>query len=102
MFRKTVPKRIGQATMEAPTLARLATLALESSAMLRCIESLVPPGLRAQLQAGPWDQSQWCILVSNNAVAAKLRQLQPALESHLRSKGWNVQSLRLKVVKQTT
>jgi ethanolamine ammonia-lyase small subunit len=36
-------------------------------------------------------------LLDNVAVAAKIRQLLPALEAHLRSKGWEVNSIRLKV-----
>jgi ethanolamine ammonia-lyase small subunit len=43
------------------------------------------------------DGATWCLLVSSNAAAAKLRQLLPTLQSHLRSKGWEVNSIRLKV-----
>jgi ethanolamine ammonia-lyase small subunit len=35
--------------------------------------------------------------VSSNAVAAKLRQLLPALQAHLNSKGLDVASIRIKV-----
>jgi ethanolamine ammonia-lyase small subunit len=37
------------------------------------------------------------LLLDNNAVAAKVRQLLPSLEAHLRSKGWEITSIRLKV-----
>jgi hypothetical protein len=39
----------------------------------------------------------WCLILDNNAAAAKIRQLLPALQSHLRVKGWEVNSIRLKV-----
>jgi hypothetical protein len=86
-----------QATQESPTLARLAGLAAESSERLRLLDALIPAALRSAIQAGPIDGTQWCLLVDNNAVAAKIRQLQPALESHLRSKGFEINSIRLKV-----
>jgi hypothetical protein len=86
-----------QATQESPTLARLAGLAAESSERLRLLNPLIPAALRSAIQAGPIEGAQWCLLVDNNAVAAKIRQLQPALESHLRSKGFEINSIRLKV-----
>ncbi len=78
-------------------LAQLASLSRDSSARLRAIQDLVPALLRTSIQAGPIDGATWCLLVSSNAAAAKLRQLLPALAAHLRTKGWNVQTIRLKV-----
>lgn len=86
-----------QASEESPTLARLASLAMESKDRLRAVEALIPAGLRALLQAGPIEGPAWCLLVDNNAAAAKVRQLLPALAAHLRSKGWEVTTIRLKV-----
>ncbi len=78
-------------------MAHLAGLATESTARLKAIESLIPGSLRAAIQAGPIEGDAWCLILDNNAVAAKLRQLVPSLEAHLRSKGWEVNSIRLKV-----
>jgi hypothetical protein len=86
-----------QASRESPTLAKLSDLAMESSARLNSLETLIPLALRAAVQAGPIEGSEWCLLLDNNAVAAKLRQLLPAMQAHLRSKGWEVNSIRLKV-----
>ncbi|MES2950607.1 MAG: hypothetical protein V4858_18905 [Pseudomonadota bacterium] len=86
-----------QATQDSPTLARLTGLALESSARLKAIETLIPASLRTAVRAGPIEGSVWCLILDNNAIAAKIRQLLPALESHLRTKGWEVNSIRLKV-----
>lgn len=86
-----------QATQESPTLARLADLAADSSARLKAVQMLIPPSLRGTVQAGPVEGATWCLLVGSAAAAAKLRQLLPALEAHLRSSGWEVQAIRLKV-----
>lgn len=78
-------------------LARLTELTRDSVARLKAIEPLIPSGLRTCIKAGPIDGPVWCLIVNNNATAAKIRQLLPALESHLRVKGWEVNSIRLKV-----
>lgn len=81
----------------SPTLARLAVLTQDSSNRLKAVTPLIPPLLRASLQAGPIEGDCWCLLVKNNAAAAKVRQLLPAMAAHLRTKGWDVASIRLKV-----
>ncbi len=86
-----------QATQDSPTLARLTGLAMESSARLKAIETLIPASLRTAVRAGPIEGTVWCLILDNNAIAAKIRQLLPSLESHLRTKGWEVNSIRLKV-----
>lgn len=86
-----------EATRDSPTLARLAELAMDSTARLQSIQALIPAGLRSAVRAGPIDGPTWCLILDNNAVAAKIRQLLPAMEAHLRSKGWEVNSIRLKV-----
>ena len=86
-----------EATLESPTLARLTELSRDSVARLQSILPLIPHPMHASVKAGPIDGEVWCLLLDNNAVAAKLRQLVPALEAHLRSKGWQVASIRLKV-----
>jgi ethanolamine ammonia-lyase small subunit len=97
MTRKTRSVTVLQATQFSPTLARLADLAADSAARLKAIQSLIPASLRPAIQAGPIDGLSWCLILDNAAVAAKLRQLLPALQSHLRAKGWEVNSIRLKV-----
>jgi len=86
-----------QASQESPTLAHLIALTRDSSERLQSIIPLIPPMLRPALRAGPIDGSQWCLLVSSNAAAAKIRQLLPAFQAHLRSKGWEITSIRLKI-----
>lgn len=86
-----------QASQDSPTLAGLIALASESAARLKAIESLIPGTLRAAVKAGPIEGPVWCLVLDNNAAAAKIRQLLPALEAHLRVKGWDVNSIRVKV-----
>lgn len=70
---------------------------MDSVARLKAIESLIPGPLRSSVKAGPIDGPVWCLILDNNAAAAKIRQILPALESHLRVSGWEVHSIRLKV-----
>ena len=86
-----------QASQNSPTLAGLIELAIESAARLKAIEPLIPGTLRAAVKAGPIEGPVWCLVLDNNAAAAKIRQLLPALEAHLRTKGWDVNSIRVKV-----
>ncbi len=86
-----------QAVQESPTFARLASRVRESSERLQAIRGLLPAPLRASVQAGPIEEGSWCLLVSSNAVAAKLRQLVPALQAHLNGKGLGVTAIRIKV-----
>ncbi|PUE40662.1 DciA family protein [Limnohabitans sp. Bal53] len=86
-----------QAAQESPTFALLMGRVKESSERLLAIRSLLPAPLRAGIQAGPIEDGTWCLLVSSNAVAAKLRQLLPALQAHLNSKSMGVTSIRIKV-----
>jgi hypothetical protein len=87
-----------QATQDSPTLAHLSALASESTNRLKLIESLIPATLRSAVHPGPIDGSVWCLILDNNSIAAKIRQLLPAFESHLRSNGCVVSAIRLKVL----
>ena len=97
MTRRNQSVTLQQATLDSPTLARLTELTRESVARLQAVMPLIPPTLRASIKAGPIDGPSWCLLLDTNAAAAKMRQLLPALEAHLRSKGWAVDAIRLKV-----
>jgi len=90
-----------EATLDSPTLARLTELSRDSVARLQAISPLIAPALRASIQAGPIEGTTWCLLIDNNSAAAKLRQMLPALAAHLRSKGWSVEAIRIKVQRAT-
>lgn len=97
MNRRNQAVTLLQATQSSPVLAQLAALATESSARLKALEPLIPKSLLNCIRPGPIEGTVWCLLLDNNAIAAKLRQLLPSLESHLRTKGYDVVSIRLRV-----
>jgi hypothetical protein len=86
-----------QVVDSAPTLAHLSAIANDTQNRLKAIAPLLPVSLRALIQSGGVEDDAWCLLVPNSAVAAKLRQTLPALCAHLRTKGWNVNTIRVKV-----
>jgi hypothetical protein len=87
-----------EAAQGSPSLARLTELTRESSQRLKTLQTLLPAPLRGAIQAGPIEGSEWCLLVSSNAAAAKLRQMLPALVAHLKSHGHGVEKIRLKIL----
>ncbi|MDF1485476.1 DciA family protein [Ramlibacter sp. H39-3-26] len=97
MNRTRSPVTLIQASQASPALARLTELVRDSNSRLQSVQPLVPRGLHQAIQAGPIEGNTWCLLVSNAAAAAKLRQLLPTLEAHLRSRGWEVNAIRIKV-----
>jgi len=97
MNRRLHPVTLQQATEDSPTLARLAGLARESGERLKAVESLIPAALRPCVKPGPIEGTAWCLLVEGNAAAAKLRQMVPALQAQLCSRGWEVTAIRIKV-----
>ena len=97
MNRRHYAVTLQQASDESPALAKLTALTRESSDRLRAVEMLIPASLRPAIQAGPIDGDSWCLLVKINAAAAKVRQLLPAMQAHLRSRGWEINAIRLKV-----
>ena len=86
-----------EATRHSPALARLVDMADQSSARLKALAPLIPKALQEHILPGPTEGDVWCLLVDSNAVAAKLRQLLPVLEHHLRSQGYGQTSIRLRV-----
>jgi len=86
-----------QAVQASSVLAQITQRIQQSQQMLATIQPLLPVGLRSQVSPGPVDENTWCLFVTNPAVASKLRQLSPALLAALRTAGWGVANLRLKV-----
>jgi len=89
---------VRQAAQNDPSLARLAELVQDSNNRFKAIESLIPEALRPAVKAGPIDQESWCLLVSGNAAAAKIRQLIPLIQAQLLDNGWKVNAIRLKIL----
>lgn len=99
MYRRLPPAlSMSQAIEGAPGLARLAHLVDQSSTMYRCVQGLIPPALRPHIKPGPVEAQDWCLMVNSNAAAAKLRQLVPLLRTRLQQDGWDILTVRVKIL----
>ena len=97
VFGRGKSQSLDQIVDSAPALAHFSAVARDTQKRLQAIAPLLPVSLRSLIQSGGVDDDAWCLLVPNSAVAAKLRQTLPALCDHLRSKGWDVNTIRVKV-----
>jgi hypothetical protein len=88
---------IGEALRASAPLGRLAERLRLSNSLFATVAPAFPPGLAAQLSAGPVDDEGWSILCGSAAVAAKLRQVVPRLEQRLREAGLPVAAIRVRV-----
>jgi hypothetical protein len=96
-FRTQTMLSLEQAVASAPSLAALQQRIRDSQRYLECIQPMLPAGLRQQIKAGPIQETEWCLLVSNASVSAKLRQLLPTLLTTLVQNGAQVNAIRIKV-----
>lgn len=96
-FSRGKPQTLVEVVESEPTLAHFSAVARDTQNRLKAIASLLPASIRPLVQSGGVQDDEWCLLVPNSAVAAKLRQVLPALCAHLRTKGWDVNNIRVKV-----
>ena len=100
-FRSSSSLSILEAVGQAPGLQRLSEQMSASSRRLDLVRPVLPPGLRQAVAAGPCDEQGWCLLVSHQAAAAKLRQMLPVLLQTLEQAGQPVSQIRIRVRSQT-
>jgi hypothetical protein len=86
-----------QAVGEEPTLALLQERIRASRSCLDAITPLIPMPLRSQVQPGPLENGEWCLLVSSASASTKLRQLLPSMQQRLVQNGMEITSIRLKI-----
>ena len=96
-FRAHKMLSLEQAVDSAPSLAALRQRIQDSQRYLEWIKPALPTGLRKQVKAGPIQDTEWCLLVSNASVSTKLRQLLPILLTILSQNGAQVNAIRIKV-----
>ena len=89
---------IADALGASAPLASLGQRLRDSQGRLDAIRPLLPAAMRGHVRAGPLDEEGWSLLVDSQAVSAKLRQMLPALQAQLRSKGWPDLPLRVKLL----
>lgn len=61
------------------------------------LRALLPPGMGAHVRLAPGRDQTIVLLVSNSALAARLRQQAPSLLEALRQRGWAIETLRIRV-----
>lgn len=86
-----------QAVDAAPSLAALQQRIRDSQRYLDLVQHLLPASMRPHIQAGPVQDTEWCLLVASAAASTKLRQLVPALQRVLTQNGAQVSAIRIKV-----
>jgi hypothetical protein len=79
------------------TLGALLQRVQASRERLAAVAPLLPPGLAAEVRAGPLDDASWTLLVGHAAAAAKLRQLLPALHGALSERGLAPLEIKVRV-----
>jgi len=87
-----------KAAQAAPGLAQLIAQANKSKGQIGDLKGLVPPVILNQLSCGPVEAGNWTLMLKSPALATKLRQMGPAICAHLRSKGWDIQYITVKVI----
>jgi hypothetical protein len=87
-----------KAAQSAPGLAQLIAQASRSRSQVDDLTGLVPALILKQIHSGPMESGNWILMLRSGASAAKLRQMGPAICAHLRSKGWDIQSITVRVI----
>lgn len=85
------------ALAKSEPLAGLMQRLRASQQCLQAIQPVLPLALAAYVQAGPLDEDGWTLLVANNAISAKLRQLLPRMDEALSAQGLKVTAIRIRV-----
>lgn len=89
---------ISQALAGSDALASLRARVHASQARLAALQGLLQAPIRAQVRAGPIDGEGFTLLASSQPVAAKLRNMLPALEACLVDQGFSRLPIRVKVL----
>lgn len=88
---------LNEAVGSAPSLAALCERVRESQRLIEQVRHLIPTGLRPHIQAGPLDDTEWCLLVDSASASTKVRQMLPALLQTLNQNGAKINAIRIKV-----
>lgn len=86
-----------RAMEQAPGLHSLMDRLRMSQSCLQAVSTVLPDALRKQVQAGPLNDQEWCLLARSPAVSTKLRQLLPRMLHVLQQEGWDITHIRVKV-----
>ena len=83
-------------------LGQLLARVRESQARFEAIQPTLPRSLRPHVRPGMLEDNSWHLLVSNAAIAAKLKQCLPLLSQTLREAGWPNAALKIRIQPPTS
>jgi hypothetical protein len=86
-----------QVLEQSSLLTHLRARLADSQKRFEAIRPLLPQACINDIKHCPANAHEWTLLVSNPAVAAKLRQWTPELEAALAKQGWVGASIHIKV-----
>jgi hypothetical protein len=91
------PQLALKALTHSNELSNLLERARDSQRLLDTLKSLLPSEIHRDVKSSTLEGDTWCLLVPNNAVMAKVRNMLPSLAAHLRAKGFDIKTIRLKI-----
>lgn len=89
---------LARALDRSEPLAGLLQRVQGSRQRFEAIRALLPAALVGSVRPGPLDETAWSVLVDHAAAAAKLRQMQPALQAALAEGGWPAPPIKIKIL----
>jgi len=92
---------LARALDRSEPLAGLLQRVQGSRQRFEAVRALLPAALLGSVRPGPLDEAAWLLLVDHAAAAAKLRQMQPALQAALASGGWPAPPVKIKILPRT-
>jgi len=91
------PKKLDELLTSAPEVGRLVPQAAELLDVRQALRELLPDSLRGLCQIARVKQGKVVIFADNNAIAAKLRLLEPTIVNDLGRRGWKLTGIAVRV-----
>jgi hypothetical protein len=95
------PQRLSDVLARTDAFAQLRAGVEQITALERDLAQLLPDYLATSVEAGFIKEGVLALFAAHNALAARLRHLEPRLLSELQQRGWAVESLRIRVRPQS-
>ncbi|CAG4917586.1 DUF721 domain-containing protein [Paraburkholderia gardini] len=91
------PQAISEVLNRTDAFAALRAGVEQIAALERDLKQLLPDYLATSIEPGFIKEGVLTLFAAHNALAARLRHLEPSLLSDLQQRGWAVNSLRIRV-----
>ncbi|WP_296655601.1 DUF721 domain-containing protein [Paraburkholderia sp.] len=92
---------VGELLSRTDAFAPLRAGVEQMAAMQRDLEALLPEYLAASVEPGFIKDGKLALFTAHNALAARLRHLEPRLVADLQARGWPLDSVRIRVRPQS-